>query len=68
MKPQALRFVAGAQPLHWISGHGGRWWNLGQGPPVRPPESQRPIGRSIQVIPVLVHHAMVPTAQQREIR
>jgi hypothetical protein len=60
--------VLSPEGLDRVGGYCGWEWNLGQGPAVRPPESKRAVGLSIDLIALLVHRAMVPATQQGEVR
>jgi len=51
--------------LFW---HCGRRRHLGQSPAIRPPESQRPVGPARDLVTLLVHGPMMPSAEQREVR
>ena len=57
-----------AEGLDRIGGHWDRSGHLGQEPAIRPPERQRAVGLSIDVIALLVHRAVVPATEQREVR
>ncbi len=67
MEPDPLRLVPRPQGPNRIGRHR-RWrWDLGQGPTVRPPEPQRVVGQSLELISLLVDRAMVAATEQREI-
>ena len=68
MQVESLRVVLSPQGLDRICGYCGREWDLGQGPAIRPPESKRAVGLSIDLITLLVHRAMVPATEQGEVR
>jgi hypothetical protein len=51
-----------------IGRHCGRVWHLGQEPPVRSAKSQRAVGLSIDLKALFVDCAVVPAAEQHEIR
>jgi hypothetical protein len=68
MEAQSLRGVSRSQRLNWIDGQRGRRWDIGQDPPVRPPEAERAIGLSLDLITLLVDRTMVPSTQQCEVR
>ncbi len=53
--------------LDRIGGDRGRLRHVGQGPAIGPPEAKRAVGLSIHLIPLLVHRAVVPATQQREV-
>jgi len=65
---QPLRIVPLSERLDWIGGHGGRGRDLGQELAVRPPEPERAIGLSIELIALLVDRAVVPATEQRKVR
>ena len=65
---EALRIVIRAECGDGISWHGGRCRHLGERPAVRPLELERPVRPTCDLIPLLVHRAMVPSTQEREIR
>ena len=51
-----------------IGGHRGRRRHVGQRPAVRSPELERAVGLSLDLIALLVHRAVVPATEQREVR
>jgi hypothetical protein len=57
-----------AHDLDRICGHCGRRRDLGQRPAIRPPELERAIRLSIDLIALFVDRAVVPATEQREIR
>ena len=60
--------VRGAKGLKRIGGHHRRRRDVGQHSPVRPPELQRAVALSGDLIALFVHGAVMPTTQEREIR
>ena len=68
VETQALRGVLLPERVHWISAHRDGRRHLGQGPAVRPSELERPVGRPRDLVALLVHRAVVPPAEQREVR
>jgi hypothetical protein len=68
VEAQALRDVPCSKNLHRVGGHRGRGRYLGQRPAGRPPELERAIGLSIDLVALLVDRAVVPATEQREVR
>jgi hypothetical protein len=68
VKVEALRDVRRPEDLHWIGGHRGRRWNLGQGPTVVPAKSERAVWVSIDLVALLVDRAVVAPTEQGEVR
>jgi len=68
VEAEPLRLVPRLEGLSGIGRH--RDWrrNLGQGPAVRPPEPERAVGLSIDLVAFLVHRAVMPATQQGEVR
>jgi hypothetical protein len=64
---EPVSHVRGAQDLKWIDRYHGRRRDVGQHSPVRPPELQRAVGLSGDLIALFVHGAVMPPTQQREI-
>ena len=60
--------VPSSEGLDRIGGYRGRRRDLGQGPAVRPPEPERAVRLSIDLVTLLVYRAMVPATEQREVR
>jgi len=60
--------VRGAEGLKRVGGHPRRRRDVGQHSSVRPPELQRTVGLSGDVITLFVHRAVMPATEQREIR
>jgi hypothetical protein len=60
VEAESLRLVLRPQGLDRIGGHRGRGRNLEQGTAVGPPESERAIGLSIDLIALFVDRAVVP--------
>jgi len=60
VEAKAVRDVPCAKDVHRIGGHRARRRNVRDGPAVRPPESERAVGLSIDLIAILVNRAMVP--------
>jgi hypothetical protein len=65
---KALRFMGYSKGLDGLLGHRGRRRHLRQRPAIRPPESQRPVGPTRDLVTLLVHGPMMPPAEQREVR
>src|SRR2546425_10044863 len=66
MKP--VRFIPRSEDLHRIAAHLRRMRDLGQHLTVRAAETKLTVRLSIELIPLLVHGAMVTAAEQGEIR
>ena len=60
--------VRGEESLEWIGVHRRRRRDVGQDSPVWPPELQRAVGLSGDLIALFVHGAVMPPTEQREIR
>jgi hypothetical protein len=65
---KALCVVIHTERLDRISGHRGGRRHLRERMPVRPPESKSPVGPTLDLETLLVHRAMMPATEQREIR
>jgi len=63
VETEPLRVVSRAENLDRIGGHRGRGRDLGEQPSVRPPELERAVGLSIDLIALFVNSAVVPAAQ-----
>jgi hypothetical protein len=68
MQDKSLRLVPRPDDLHRIARHLGRRRDLGQELAVRTSEPKLAIRLSIDLVALLVHGAMVPATEQREIR
>ena len=68
MDVETAREVVGPKSTERISGHSGRMWDLGQRSPVRPAELARTVEPTLHAETVLVDRAMMPAAEQREVR
>jgi hypothetical protein len=68
VETKAVRFVDHPESLDGLLRHRGRRRHLRQRPAIRPPESQRPVRPARDLITLLVHGPMMPTAEQREVR
>ena len=68
VEAEPLRVVLRPERLDRIGGHRGRRRDLGQRPAVRPPEPERAVGLSIDLIALLVDRAVVPATEQSEVR
>ena len=68
VQTEPLRVVLCAERLDRIGGHRGRGRDVGEQPAVRSPEPERAVGLSIDLIALLVHRAVVPATEQREVR
>jgi hypothetical protein len=64
---KAMRGVAGAECRDGISGHHGRCRHLGQRVSIGPSELERPVGPARDLEALLVHRAMMPATEQREV-
>jgi len=64
VEAEALCDVPGPEDPHRIGGHRGRRRHLGQRPAVRPPELERAVGLSINLVALLVDRAVVPATEQ----
>jgi hypothetical protein len=60
--------VRGPKGVNRIGGHHRCGRDVGQHSPVRPPELQRAVGLSGDLKALFVHGAVMPPAEQREIR
>jgi hypothetical protein len=67
VEAQALRLVLRPQLLDWIGGHRGRGRDVGHKPAVGPPELQRAVGLSIDLIALFVHRAVMSATEQGEV-
>jgi hypothetical protein len=65
---KALRVVARVERLDGFNGHRGRWRHIRKGPAIRSLELERPIGPARDLEALLVHRAVMPAAEQREVR
>ena len=65
---ESLRVVLRPEGLDRIGWHRGRGREVGEQLAVRSPELKRAIGLSIDLIALLVHRAVVPATEQREVR
>ena len=68
MQAEPLRVVLRSEGLDWVCGHRGRGRDVGQQLAIRSPELKRAVGLSIDPIALLVHRAVVPATEQREVR
>jgi hypothetical protein len=68
VEAEALSVVPCSECLNRIDWQRDRRRNLGQGPAVGPPEPERAVGLSIDLIALLVDRAVVPATQEREVR
>ena len=68
MQDEPLRIVPRSDGLHGIVGHVARNRDLGENPPVRAAELKLAVRSSIERVALLVHGAVVPATEQREIR
>jgi hypothetical protein len=67
VETEPVRVMLLTEGLDRIGRHRGRLRHVGQGPAIRPAEPEIAIGLSIHLIPLLVHRAVVPATQQREV-
>ena len=67
MEREPLRPVPRPQRLDRIEGHRHRRRYLGNQPPVRPPELQRPVRTARYLEALLVDRAVMPATEQREV-
>jgi len=65
---KALRVVARPKRLDGILRYFGRRRHLRQRAAVRPPETERSVGRARDLVALLVHRPVVPAAEEREVR
>ena len=65
---QAVGVVASAERTDGIPRHRSRQRHLGQRAAVGSPEPERPVGPARDLKPLLVDSAVMPAAQQREVR
>ena len=68
MDAQPRRVVPRAENVERITAHRGRRRDIGQGPSIRPPELERAIGLSFDLVALLVDRAVVPAAERGEVR
>ncbi len=68
MEAAPLRVVPGPEGLDGVGGYRGGRRHLGQEPAVRAPEPELAVGLSIHLVALLVHRAVVPATEQREVR
>jgi hypothetical protein len=68
VEADALRVVLRSNGLHGITEHLGRRRDLGQEPPVRAAEPKLAVWLSIELVALLVDGAVVPAAEQGEVR
>jgi hypothetical protein len=68
VQAEPLRVVLRPERLDRIGGHRGRGRDVWEQLAVRSPELKRAVGLSIDLIALLVHSAMVPATEQREVR
>ena len=64
---KALRVVTRPERLDGITGHRGRCRHLRQRVTVRLPELKRPVGPARDLEALLVHRAMMPSTEHREV-
>src|SRR5438093_301571 len=67
MDAKALRVVSLSDRSEWIADYGSRRRHLRQQVAIRPPELERPVGPTRDLEALLVHRAMMPSTQQREV-
>jgi hypothetical protein len=65
---KSMRVVTRSQNLHRILRCRGRWRHLGQQTAVRPLEAERSVGLARHLVAFLVHGAVMPPTEKREIR
>jgi hypothetical protein len=63
---EPLRVVLRPEDLDRLGGHPGRWRDVGERLAVRSSEAEHTVGRSIDLVPLLVDRAMVPAAERFE--
>jgi hypothetical protein len=68
VKAKALGVVAGSEDRDRISGSCRGRRHLGERPTIRALELEGPVGLTRHLIALLVHRAVVPPAEQREVR
>jgi len=68
VESETLGVVQRPEGLDRVSGHRDRRRDVGQGAAVGPPEPERAIGLSIEVIALFVDRAVVPATEQGEVR
>jgi hypothetical protein len=64
VETKPLRLVPHPEGRDRIAGHRGGGWDLWQRAAVRPPEVERAIGPSVDLVALLVDGAVVPAAEQ----
>ena len=65
---ETVRDVCSAEGLDRIGRDSRRRRDVGQRPAMRTPELQRAVRRSLELIALLVHRAVMPATEQREVR
>jgi hypothetical protein len=68
IETKALRFMSYPESLDGLFWHCGRRRHLRQRPAIRPPEPQHPVRPTRDLVALLVHGPVMPSAEQREIR
>jgi hypothetical protein len=53
--------------IDWITGHFGRWRHLRQRVAIRPLEPELTVGPACDLEALLVHRAMMPIAEHRQV-
>src|SRR5713101_5712423 len=64
----ALRVMTRAESLDGITEHRSRQLHLRERAAVRPSELKRPVGPARDLVALLVHRAVMPATEQREVR
>ena len=68
MDVETARKVVGPKSTDRIGGHSGRMWDFWERSPVRPAELERTVEPTLHAEALLVDRAMMPAAEQREVR
>ena len=67
VETEPLRVVLLSEGRDWIGGYCGRRRYIRQGSAVRPTEGERAVGLSIHLVALLMHRAVVPATEEREV-
>jgi len=67
VNPKTLLVVTLSDRSDWITGHRSRCRHLWQRVAIRPPELERPVGPARDLEALLVHRAMMPGTEHREV-
>jgi len=68
IETKALRVVTRSERLDGITGHRNGHWHIRQWAAVRTPELERAVGPACDLEALLVHRAVMPATEQRQVR